>query len=391
MLETEIRRHRNDHRVHTALGFIHIERGNLTQALDYFETAMGCTNNKLQRSYISLLAFRVCEISDRLNEAMQKVREALAIAPDCLEAEYRDTVLLIRRGEYNRGIDKLKRIIEKDPSYYVKALLDPALGVVEDQIDIFLFELFLNVKNESMKKKPKAEEAVEELKEWFGVADEKYRNSKADIEKIYNNIESNSFIGFMNAASLEENILQSAKMMLKNHKNKARRTRSLLIMKLQGSLSYIRNHPYRKRLGELSFTIGRISDELSISERRGKIITTPEDFKEARKTIERLHLYLEKLEPVIKKLRRLERIGIIINASKKVSLFVIGGLIIGSILFPLTTYYIAYFFSDFDYVVIARLWEYQKLAVFVGMGMGFIVGVVIIVKNLFRNKGSLSP
>ena len=386
LLEGELKRHPNDYRIYLALGFLGIERGDLAKALDYFERAMESKTNTLQKSYISLLASRVCEITNRFNEARQKIEETLALAPDCLEARYRKAVLMARMGEYLRGVEELRSIIKEDPRFYVKALLDPNLMVVEDRIEIFLFELFSEAKREAMRNKPKAVQAVEKLKKWFGVTDEKYGNNKADLDKILVYMKSKSCVGFMDAASIGENILYRSEMILNNHRNRVRRDISSLSFNLKRSIKYIRKHPYRKRLGELGLSIKRINDEVLVAGNKVGIIRTHEEYKEARETIQRLSAYSKKVEPVIKKLRRIERIIFFFGASKKISIFVIGGLAVGSILFPLMTYYIAYFFSDFNYVIIERLWRYQKMAVFLGIIVGFIAGVAMIAMNIFKNK-----
>ena len=378
LLRDEEQKYPKDFRVHTAFGFLAVEKGNFTGALSRFANAMICARSILQKSYISLLASRIYEVNNRLDGARQKVEEALEMTPDWLEAMYRKAVLMIKMGEYYPGMEELKRIIRKEPNFYVRVLLDPDLAVIEDQVESFLRELFGEAQNKAAENKSKSEEAVEKIKEWFGVTDEKYTSTQADMEKITAHEESNSYIGYIDAASLEDHIFSRSEMILKNHRKRVKRNLSVLISSIEGNIDYIKNHPCRKKLGKLDFSLERVADEVFAAKSNVAFVGTSEACKEAQNIIEHLSACSREIDPVIKRLIKLEKMEILFIALRKVSFFVMGGLIVGSVLFPLTTYYISYFSSDFE-LVMGRLLDYQVLAIVLSVIVSFVTGLFAVI------------
>ena len=162
-----------------------------------------------------------------------------------------------------------------------------------------------------------------------------------------------------------------------------------MISNLERDIDYIRNHPCRKKLGTLGFSMGRVADDVFKARSNVVFVGTSEACKEAQNIIERLSACSREMEPAIKRLMKLEKIEILLRGLKKISFFVIGGLIVGSVLFPLTTYYIAYFSSDFE-LVMGRLLDYQVLAIFLSVIIGFAAGLLTVIvkgkENLIKNR-----
>jgi|GEM_PF-5529591 len=387
ILKAEKKRNPNDYRVFTAFAFLNIERGDLAQTLDYFEKAMICADTSLQKGYIALLAFRAYETSEMFNEARQKIEEALTIMPDCLEARYMKAVLIMRMGKYQRGIQEIRRIIEEEPSFYVKTMLDPSLTFVEDQIEAFLLGLFEDARDKAIESKPQAKKAVARLKEWLGPTNEKCRDNMASLDEISTHMKSNSYIGFIDAAALAENIWQRSKMILQNQRKMMKEKIFSLVSKLIRELEYVKTHPLKRKLGRLSFSLKTITDELSKAKSNTVFIETPAEFKEARLTIKRLSECSREMAPIIKKLQRCEKVQYVLNESKKISVFVLGGLAVGSVLFPLITYYMAYFSSNFQFVI-EKFWKHQGLAIFTGVIVGLIIGVIKVILDAKNSGGT---
>jgi len=93
------------------------------------------------------------------------------------------------------------------------------------------------------------------------------------------------------------------------------------------------------------------------------------------------------MAPIIKKLQRCEKVQYVLNESKKISVFVLGGLAVGSVLFPLITYYMAYFSSNFQFVI-EKFWKHQGLAIFTGVIVGLIIGVIKVILDAKNSGGT---
>jgi len=99
----------------------------------------------LHKSYVLLLISRVYELRDNLEDAIDRARESLFIAPHFLEAKYRYAVLLAKKGNKNEALSILKNLIATEPYFYVKVLIDLGLNPIKREIDVLAKEFFEHV------------------------------------------------------------------------------------------------------------------------------------------------------------------------------------------------------------------------------------------------------
>ena len=146
MLNKSLEHNPEDYKPYVALAFLAAEKGNLTQAITRLHRALLYTANPLHKSYVLLLLSRIHELNTNLEDAHEFIREALTTDPHFIEARYRHAVILAKKGATIEALSILKDLIAREPDFYLKVLLDPALQPVRSKIGLLTKELFEQAK-----------------------------------------------------------------------------------------------------------------------------------------------------------------------------------------------------------------------------------------------------
>lgn len=216
MFNKALEDHLEDYKPYSALGFLAIETDDLVNATYQFRRALTYTDNPLQKSYVLLLLSRTHELRNNIEDAIDKVREALFAAPGFLEAKYRHAVLLAKNGDKNAAISILKNLIAIKPDFYLKVLLDPGLTPLRNEIELLTKELFEYAKAQASNSIKTIKKNLVEHGEWFSKEDSEYKNAEKIFDQTIKLLEDNSYFGFLDVIGYSFDIKDKLRSVLKN-------------------------------------------------------------------------------------------------------------------------------------------------------------------------------
>ncbi len=109
------------------MAFYELEAGNPEQAYFYWQEAERLCYSPLQQGYFIYLQGRMQEVMGEFGEASDIYRRAQGRCPEWLEPQYRRAVCMVKMGFAEQAISSFQDIIEKDPHYFNRIMIDPEL------------------------------------------------------------------------------------------------------------------------------------------------------------------------------------------------------------------------------------------------------------------------
>ena len=105
------RQNSKDYRAACGLGFVHIEWGSYSSAVDCFTEALSQETTPVQKTYLLLLLSRIHTITGDHDKALEALKEALRIEPYCLEARFEEVVRYFQLGQTSEAGSRLLRLL----------------------------------------------------------------------------------------------------------------------------------------------------------------------------------------------------------------------------------------------------------------------------------------
>jgi class 3 adenylate cyclase/tetratricopeptide (TPR) repeat protein len=217
-----------DYRPHTGLGFLAIEQGDLISASHQFQQALACTLNPVQRSYLLLLLARIHELTGNFDDAVDAVRQALAVAPDFLEAQYRHAVLLARKGGIADALAMIRGLVAAKPAFYPRAHIDPCLQGAQRELDTVMRELFDQARRQAGETIESIRQSLSDHREWFVEEDGACRSAEQLLAQAAALAEGSGYFGLLDAVSAGLDVKDKLRSALRNRRRSLRKNIALL-------------------------------------------------------------------------------------------------------------------------------------------------------------------
>ncbi|KPJ61925.1 MAG: hypothetical protein AMJ42_00570 [Deltaproteobacteria bacterium DG_8] len=297
-----------DYKPYIALGFLAVETDDLIKATYQFRKALPYTSNPLQKSYVLLLISRIYELRDNLEDAIDKVREALVIAPRFLEAKYRHALLLAKKGDKNEAISILRNLIATEPNFYIKVLIDPGLNPIRREIDLLTKELFEQLKAQVSNNIKIIRRNLIDHGEWFSKEDPAYKTAEKIFNQTLKLFEGDSYFGFLDIISYGYNIKDELRSVLRNRRRSIKKSINSFYDIWEEYDRYLKQYHYKDLI---SYRDTFLADHYRTTLDRAKAassIESAESLKEAQNLIKDLSSLSRKIANNQKKLNFLKMI-----------------------------------------------------------------------------------
>ncbi len=105
-------------------GFLSMELGDANQAIFFWQEAERLSYTALQQGYFIFLQARLLEVTGKFKEAASLYRRAYTVSPNWTDALYRSGVCMVKMGFTGQAMDVFSEILEFEPGYFNKLLLD---------------------------------------------------------------------------------------------------------------------------------------------------------------------------------------------------------------------------------------------------------------------------
>lgn len=191
-----------DYRSSCVSGFLEMEQNRFSLATRYFNEAFEKARTIPQKIFILFQVFRLFDLSGKIIQAENKLKEILWLYRECPEALYQEAIFKFRKGQGTEALSQLIKLIKKDRAFYIRALIDPDLAPFSRIIHPKLKELFDQAKENGGKIVAKAEEEMGKLKGLIGGETAEFQEAQSLIGKIKGLSESESYYGYLEIAQV---------------------------------------------------------------------------------------------------------------------------------------------------------------------------------------------
>jgi class 3 adenylate cyclase/tetratricopeptide (TPR) repeat protein len=381
ILADALERYPHDYKVHCAMGYLDLERGEPARAECHLSEALTHAATGIQKLFILLLLARLSLLEGNMSVAARRVQEALALDPACPEASYLDIAVRLREGKEKMAIQRLVRLIEDHREYYVQALIDPELFSYRHSVDQQLVSFLSKVEREAQSAfaggKAKLRESEAMLK----------RKQVTEVESLLVRAEemlnTGSCFGFQDtirwgtlAASICGNNVKERQ---EEQSDRLRQLRK----SIEESLRFIREYKYPR------FARGCMKEVLLLKERIDGIqpssnSCTREEQDAANLLWRELCSKRDEIEP---RFRRLELLGQFIASmarfTRNTAVFLSIILFTGLAIFPLAIYYLNVLLG-IEVALTPNMWIYQKPFLVLGGIAGVCVAFLRTIRNVWK-------
>ncbi len=277
-----------DYRPHTGLGFLAMEKRDLVKAAHHFQRALSCTSIPLQKSYIFLLLSRIYELRGNLDDALDTVRESLLTSPHFVEANYRQAVLLAKKGNVRNAISVLKNLLTTKPEFYLKVLIDPSLTSVKKELDSLTSEIFNYTHAQASENIKSIKKSLADHGEWFSKEDYEYKTAHKILGQTLKLYEGNSYFGLLDVISYGLDINDKLRSALKNRRRSIRKNLSTLRGIEDEYDNYLDRYCYKSMINYSDSALLKNFSDLLDKARAAATIESAESLREAQVFIKEL-------------------------------------------------------------------------------------------------------
>jgi class 3 adenylate cyclase/tetratricopeptide (TPR) repeat protein len=370
-----------DYKPHTGLGFLAIERKDLVRASHHFQRGLSCTSNPLQKSYLLLLLARIFELRGNLDDALDTVREALVTAPNFIEAQYRQAVILAKQGNIRNTIAIVKDLLIAKPEIYLRVLLDPGLTSIKKELDSLTNESFNYTRTQADQNIKSIKKSLAAHGEWFSKEDYEYKTAATILDQTEKLFDGNSYFGLLDVISYGLDIKDKLRSALKNRRKSIRRNLNSLQEIEADYENFLDRYCYKSLINYSdTFLLKKYGDLLNKA-RLASTIDSAENLREAQIFIKELFALSKKISTNKNKLHFLKMFFFSTECFVKfVSRFLLWSFAVSGIFCLVLLGYEAYStsLSAFSKEAIA---DYCKFSFFCGTLFGAGAGVYWIYNN----------
>lgn len=168
LLNTAIQTSPSDFRLYCCLGFLNIETGSPERAKGYFEQAFEHAATIPQRIFIRFLICRLARIQGGLADVPSRLDDVRALDPECPDVVYLRIVLDFHVGDRETAVGRLRRFVEENPSFFVRAFIDPDLAPFSSDVREALSPLYASARSGADEAMGRTDREIRRLKAILG-------------------------------------------------------------------------------------------------------------------------------------------------------------------------------------------------------------------------------
>ncbi len=371
----------NDYRTHCTRALFEVERHDFVSALQNFDQALDAAETKLQKIFILLLIYRLYAVKGDWDEAQKKINEILFLDVHNPEAMYRRVICEFKKGNNETALERLTKLIEDRPEYFIVALIDPEIAPHQTIIQPELEKLFQIKKESASQVIPKAEAKLKRLKTWMGDEDESVVKAESLLANIHDLTASQSYLGYIDIIRDGDWVVSICQASAEQHRRMLYATQRRLNARCQKLLTFAANSA-AKLFGDSNYRkILDIQRELH----NIRSMIDSEDLAGFQNSDNRMKQIMLEIDEMGGRLKRQDYLGqicyFLFKLFKKNLVLQSINLLIGLIFSPLLNHYLGFFFPDLKSLN-QDLWIYQKGFLFSGAIICFSLALYLTRKDI---------
>jgi len=359
------------------MAFYELEAGNPEQAYFYWQEAERLCYSPLQQGYFIYLQGRMQEVMGEFGEASDIYRRAQGRCPEWLEPQYRRAVCMVKMGFAEQAISSFQDIIEKDPHYFNRIMIDPELDRGRLTVLQEMGELWAIAEADAKEVAVGMDALSSDISQWFEEGHEFADEATRFMDRMNKLAKIKNYVAFRQLTSgiarLTEEIEKRVEYEIKVINKKLEIYREELL-DVQREASWF---PFPKLLTEFNSDFNYCADKIYWI--KTQQLNVAETFRKTQRYLDRIDDRLKKLKKRLVTLRviRDSTLFIMLLGRSFIWLEVVF-LGLALLCIPLLIYYSNNFQSNFLIdMIIRQKWEFQK-------GLILILSILALAIAAFR-------
>ncbi len=300
-IQAAIVRAPRDTRLRTIQGFLYIFRQDYPRALAAFKEAAALTPLPSLQAWNEYLQARIEEIQGNYVNAMAQYDQVLRVIPLWRDVEYRKVVCKIKLGFAEQALSQITKIIQDDPSFFNRCLMDPELGRGHLAILTHLYPLWQSAAQIAQKEKASIARLKERVTSWFPPTHPSFiilSTTISDIEKL---AETQNYAAFLELAKRRPACQKEIDEFIKRQIDELQARYKHYLDDLQVIRDEASWFPFPKILREFSADFNHAASIINWA--FASNFNEAENFNQAQKNTEEIETLLRKLHRKLKLLR----------------------------------------------------------------------------------------
>lgn len=193
------------------LAFIALEKQGLASMRSYLEVAKSLATQPKDRIYIDLLLTRFYDMIGETWKGRDLIKSIATFKDECPEAAYRK-LQLEAKGSFSAEASQLLRTLLTDQrTFFVAALLDPALSPIEVKVEDLLSSQFEATFNRAQDVLSQVSREISGLELWFPTKEEELESSRATLDTLHTRLERKSYFDALDVENKAKILLESSR------------------------------------------------------------------------------------------------------------------------------------------------------------------------------------
>lgn len=290
-----------DWHLHSLMGFVALERGDLLKACNFWHEAEVLCSSVLHQAWHVFLEARTLELRGKYTEAMDMYETVQRLLPPWKDAEYRRLVCRVRMGFAEQVQGRFVELVTADPSFFNRLLFDPDLERGRKTILKALHPLWIDALKCCNTERGELERLQKEVHAWFPPEHETAREYVRRLDELLEEIKVKNYLSFRNVVKVRPAIEEEINSLIQREiENLQARFKKYL-----AALEVVRDEaswfPFQRALVEFNRDFNEGAGILNWAFTAD--FHTPESFKKAQAYLQPLDELLGRLEKRLKLLR----------------------------------------------------------------------------------------
>ena len=366
LLEDSLKQDPDDYKVYCAWAFLHVEKGELSKAEQFFEKALSCAKTEPQKIFLNFLLFRIYEITGNFQKSFENIKDILAIEPYCAEAIYNNIVLQFRRGGRSEPLQSLLTLMQDEREYYIYALIDPDLKSFSDVINPHLREMFDNVKDHAVRVLRETEEEIKRLKKIFAHNEDVVKKVDESWLAINKLADTESYFGYLDVVYHGLSVMKTVHRTVGEYKKELSESILKCTYQIRGYVSFLAKYPNK----EIALPLVEKLEMLEIMARENWRKIGLSNIDELNVVLKNKQLLFQELQLITQHMKRLMTIQWLrefySKFMKRNMLFISIILAAAFIGMPIIVFYVNLILLKLNIVPVYDIWFYQKMVMVIG-------------------------
>jgi len=371
----------DDYRLYIATALLELEKGNRFEALYQFERGKECSRNKLQQIHALFLIARLHEVFKAYEKAEEKVHDIIHLDRNCLEAQYYKIVLQAKRVFHDEDIVKLQKIILQQPEFFLYALIDPRLLPIQGLVEQLLTEMLESIRRETEDAGQAAEAKVNAMIEWLDEENEIYQENKTLVDKIRQLAAQDSYLAYIEAKDIATSLISRYHLIQKTVRINLLRQIASQDNHLRRYEIYWRGYPLKGFFRTVEPLLNETRQKLNYAANLARSDEATA-FKQARRMAEEMASELKGMVTTVGRMASLENgINVMRSFGKHLLILEVIAFVIVALVIPIGSSAIAHLYPDLNWAVFENIEQYHKHAFGIGSVTGFLVAIVLTLRD----------